>query len=65
MESKKRKKATAEWIGRPLKLPLRYKDEEDEFKEEYVGAPIASTEDATPKDEEYEVCEDDQEDDGI
>ena len=30
LESKKREKAITEWIGRPLKLPSRNKEEEDE-----------------------------------
>ena len=56
-DMKKRDKATAEWIGRPFKLPLRNENEEDEDEEEDVGAPLASIEDAPPGDEDDEGCE--------
>ena len=42
-ECKKLKKSIAEWIVRPLKPPSYDKDEEDEEKEEDVGAPLDST----------------------
>ena len=53
-DSQKRERDTAEWIGRPHIPPSSNKDEEDEGKEEYVGATQASTEDnsLTDKDDE-------------
>ena len=57
-EIKKREKYIAKWILQPLKMPLRNKDEEDEDKEEDVGAPLASTEDGPPGDEDDEGHED-------
>ena len=54
LEIKKCKKAIAEWIGRPFKPPARNEDEEDEDKEENVGAPLDSTKDSSPRDEDDE-----------
>ena len=65
MESKKRNKSIAEWIGRPFKSPSRNKDEEDKDGGEDVGAPLASTEDGYPSYKDVEGPEDDWEDDGI
>ena len=65
MESKKRNKVIAEWIGRPFKPPSRNEDKEDEEKEEYVGAPLDSTEDRSPGTKYDEGCEDDWDKDGI
>ena len=65
LESKKRDKSIAEWIGRPFKPPSRNEDEEDEEKEEYVGAPLDSTEDRSPGTKYDEGCEDDWDKDGI
>ena len=58
LESKKRKKAITEWIGRPLKPPLHSKDKEDEDEEEDVGAPLDSTEQGSTRDKENEGRED-------
>ena len=44
LESKKRDKSIAEWIGWPFKLPSHNKDKEEEDEEEDVGAHLASTE---------------------
>ena len=65
MESKKREKYIAEWIGRPLKPPLHNEDDENEDKEEDVGAPLASTEDSSLVDRGNKGREDDREDNGI
>ena len=65
MESKKRNKVIAEWIGRPFKPPSRNEDKEDEEKEEYVGAPLDSTEDGPPGNKENKSRGYDREDEGI
>ena len=59
LERKERDKSIVEWIVRPLKPLSRNEDEEDEDKEEYAGAPLATTEDGSPSNEDNEGCEDD------
>ena len=54
LESKKRKKAIAEWIVGNFKPPLRNKDEEYEGKEEDVGDPLASTDGGSPGEQDNE-----------
>ena len=44
LDSKKRKRDIADWIGRPREPPSRSDNEEAEWKEENVGAAQASTE---------------------
>ena len=53
MESKKREKYITEWIGRPLKLPSRNKEEEYEDEEESSCAPLSSTEDESLGDKDH------------
>ena len=48
MEIKDRDKSTAEQIGRPFKPSSHNEGKEDGDKEEYVGAPLASTKDVSP-----------------
>ena len=63
MDSKKRERDIADWIGRPYKPPSRNEDEEAEGKEEDVGATQASTEDKSLIKEYEEGREFDWEDD--
>ena len=58
MESEKRKKEIAEWIGQPLKPPSSKEDEGYEEDEEDVGANLSSTEDGSPGDKYDEGRED-------
>ena len=50
-----------EWSCRPLKPLPSNKYEEDEDEKEDVGATLASIEDGSPTDEDYEGSEDDRE----
>ena len=43
LDSKKREREIADWIGRPRKSPSSNEDEESEGKEEDVGSTQAST----------------------
>ena len=63
MDSEKRDRDIADWIGLPRKPPSRNEDEEAEGEEEDVGATLASTEDNSPIDKYEEGCEFDWEDD--
>ena len=65
LESKKREKSIVEWIGQPPKAPARNEDKKDEEKEEYVGAPLDSTEDGSPGNKEKKSRGYDREDEGI
>ena len=61
LDSKKRKRYIADWIGRHLKTPPSNEDEEAEVEEEDVGATQSSTEDNSPIEEYEEGCEYDRE----
>ena len=65
MESKKRDRSIAGWIGRPFKPPLRNEDEEDENEEEYSVAPLSSTKDGSPRDKANEGRKEYQKDNSI
>ena len=57
-ESKKRKRAIAARINRPLKFTSRNKDKEDKDKEEDFHSPLYSTEEGSPGNEEDKGSED-------